>query len=1235
MKEAAPAPDKASQETIPPLVESSAVQAMGRVFYDPPQSETTLFRVPALNATFALSSAILFGVTVWAIWQDHSRDWKVFNSEWRRIQTDRYRQQISEENRRLQSEQLAEKEAELSRLRATLVSSSSYEKLLADSRRAANEADMADVAQRFHKSKLDSQRYYFEEERKKILDGPLKDTPRGQEELEKLETRFEKEWIVPYERLLRVAEEKLQVAKDLADKAAVESKGRDDIDKQIAALVRSRDMLQRNLRQVEASAANAIRNAPLLPPFSPTDKIEKVVIADLTEPLNFLDVPRVDRCKTCHLNIDNPDPSVADVTAERSRHQGRLFRSHPRPDLYVGSASPHPYEQFGCTICHYGDGHSTSFEFAAHTPRDHHQEREWEEKYGWHHLHHQDYPMLPMTHIASTCAKCHPNQDRIQGADLYNAGRDLVEKYGCFGCHKIQGFEKYRKVGPNLQRIGDKTTREFVYRWVKDPPGFRPTTRMPKFFDLANSNGVMDVVNMQGQLEPMRFDLRNEMEALSLATYLHGRSQPRPGDDFYRLKAGPGDPGRGKELVKKVGCLGCHSIVREGFTQNDHGPDLSSIGSKVRPEWLVDWIVHPQKHDPQSRMPRLRIESDEGGEQKLADIVAYLMTLKDQRFEEQPVPKVDEDRLKILKEIGFDYLRRNSTRAEARESVEKMSEDGLLAYCGERLVQRHGCFGCHLGISPDFDKATPIGTELSFHGSKEIDKLDFAKWGHQSNGESAVPHSREGWFSFKLTNPRLYDTIPKEVKRSDGRVGFEPTEKIVQKTPEELLKMPLFSFRTIQDPADGSNPEDAAKIAANRGKRIEAVVDFLLSRLNDKIPLQKTRRLGPDEEAVEMGRNLVRFLNCQGCHRLGADPQELSIDALPAFSYDVPDDQKVFNVIEKETWLAENVKLGKMTIPAGTFLSTELWDENDPQSTEQFSVRMVATRHWERTKTPERERRLKVLGFGEGKVRRYFGDTDEARPTAPPLLRKEGERVNSEWLFKFLLDVKPLRTWLDIRMPSFNLSPAEATAIVRWFKLTAGAPYLPLGLKDKEQVAQLNRWYGIQEGVPYPPIDLNQEGSKKLADWLGTRGLPPYPLEVFPEHDLTPRQRELAELGREMFKVTFPGDQNANLRLQCNACHPAGNAKPSNPDPTNWGPDLGLARDRLRPNWTGRWLLDPGSYLPGTKMPNNFIGYRFGDTAAEGLRLEVQRPEYQKEVEALIQYLMHMRQLDSGSTARR
>src|SRR6185503_13888475 len=57
---------------------------------------------------------------------------------------------------------------------------------------------------------------------------------------------------------------------------------------------------------VAMGSNNFILNAPMLDFVNPTLKIDQVVLNDLFIDMNYMSVPRVDRCQTCHRAIDRP-----------------------------------------------------------------------------------------------------------------------------------------------------------------------------------------------------------------------------------------------------------------------------------------------------------------------------------------------------------------------------------------------------------------------------------------------------------------------------------------------------------------------------------------------------------------------------------------------------------------------------------------------------------------------------------------------------------------------------------------------------------------------------------------------------------------------------------------------------------------------------------------------------------------------------------------------------------------
>src|SRR5256885_10074529 len=184
--------------------------------------------------------------------------------------------------------------------------------------------------------------------------------------------------------------------------------------------------------------------------------------------------------------------------------------------------------------------------------------------------------------------------------------------------------------------------------------------------------------------------------------------------------------------------------------------------------------------------------------------------MKNPEWEKKALPTIDQT---ALDDVALELLRNNSTDIEAREKLKGMNADQKNLYVGERLISRYGCFGCH--NIPKFEKAQPIGTELTEAGSKLVTQLDF--------GFLPIEHSRHAWYEQKLKDPRVFDV---------GRV----------KRPDELLKMPNFRF-SDQD--------------------VERIAGVPVSMVKDPVPLEMRDKT---TQAIAEGRQLLSEKNCRGCH---------------------------------------------------------------------------------------------------------------------------------------------------------------------------------------------------------------------------------------------------------------------------------------------------------------------------------------------------------------------------------
>ena len=213
---------------------------------------------------------------------------------------------------------------------------------------------------------------------------------------------------------------------------------------------------------------------PLIDAFGRPLAVDQIWLPELTLDYHFQQVARFDRCVTCHQGIDRSVPGLP-----------LPYTSHPRLDLFVGAASPHPMAEFGCTICHDGQGSATDFRWASHTPDDPQQGADWRKAHGWSPNPHWDLPMLPRRFAESRCLKCHHEVSDLEPSRRFPdppapklvAGFHLVRRYGCFACHEINGFgEGGRAVGPDL-RLETAAAKPRAGKMRKVGPSLRSSAR--------------------------------------------------------------------------------------------------------------------------------------------------------------------------------------------------------------------------------------------------------------------------------------------------------------------------------------------------------------------------------------------------------------------------------------------------------------------------------------------------------------------------------------------------------------------------------------------------------------------------------------------------------------------------------------------------------------------------------------------------------------------------------------
>lgn len=170
-------------------------------------------------------------------------------------------------------------------------------------------------------------------------------------------------------------------------------------------------------------------------------------------------------------------------------------------------------------------------------------------------------------------------------------GRKLTEFYNCINCHQIEEIGGSIKATlddeglapPFLLPEGSKVQEPWLHDFLKNPTVIRPwlNIRMPSF---AMSDSEVTIIT--------KYFLALHKKEIELRDY---RSyQP---DQKYAAA--------GKTLFNDLQCLSCHYTgkIPEGKTPSDLAPNLALSRTRLKPEWIREWIARPDSIVPGTRMP--------------------------------------------------------------------------------------------------------------------------------------------------------------------------------------------------------------------------------------------------------------------------------------------------------------------------------------------------------------------------------------------------------------------------------------------------------------------------------------------------------------------------------------------------------------------------------------------------------------------------------------------------------
>jgi len=290
----------------------------------------------------------------------------------------------------------------------------------------------------------------------------------------------------------------------------------------------------------------------------------------------------VDRCTTCHIASDDP------------RFQGHAepLRAHPY-SAALGDVEHngrwerrHKFTDFGCTICHDGQGRGLETFYA------HGEDVFWPDpmlgyitQANWH----AEYKskLTGKEYMQANCAQCH-TEENFAGTALVQRGRQLFFEKACYGCHRIEGLSN-GTLGPDLSEVGKKYKVNYLWEHTVNPRAFQPTSFMPKF-DLTDD-----------EIKALTVFLKSR-RGINFSETSLGQYRARLQQTKAATTQTPSTPSatRGEQLISERSCTACHKL---GEHDGHIAPDLSFEGLIRDEDWMMAHFREPKSRVPDSIMP--------------------------------------------------------------------------------------------------------------------------------------------------------------------------------------------------------------------------------------------------------------------------------------------------------------------------------------------------------------------------------------------------------------------------------------------------------------------------------------------------------------------------------------------------------------------------------------------------------------------------------------------------------
>jgi cytochrome c551/c552 len=626
----------------------------------------------------------------------------------------------------------------------------------------------------------------------------------------------------------------------------------------------------------------------------------------------------------------------------------------------------------------------------------------------------------------------------------------------------------------------------------------------------------------------------------------------------------------GKELYRWKGCMGCHRY--EGF---DAEPErLFNARLQLRQ-------LEQEKANSYREAARLERQADRGSPEMAARLNQQAENLRvnvsriDARIEavdaeakellqevKKVGPSLKEVKMKLRKEWLPGWIENpQNFRPGAKMPSFRLQQDEVQAIAafiwqsgvtgpiagqqpgdparGKELFETRGCLACHsMG-----EGEARVGGTFAANLTRVGEKMNFnylVRWIHNPR-ERTLPYS---------------PTLKRDI------------------TPEDYAKKGLpfrFGLDNSKSPVDGHEMQvQQQTVMPSLRLNWQEVRDIASYLMNQKRPNASYPAAAflDDPQLKAKGRKLAQNYGCAGCHEIAGLEDEGRIGTELTAEGSKPIERLDFALLtheaEEKGWynhkgfferkLAQpdiydqgkvKAQLDRLKMPNFNLsrreirgLTTFLLGSVEPTMPPAFFYRPADQRRdiqegWWVIKKYNCQG-CHVVEIGQRSTLMDLPRYQEAdwKEQLPPRLTSQGARVSPEWLIRFL------------KNPALSETENDRNGVRQYLKARMPTFYL-----SDNEVRKLVRFFEAVSYQPQPYIQTKLE-------------------------PLTPQEQVMA---RQLF---------TSKEAPCLKCHATGN--PAH-DRTATAPNFLLAKERLKPGWTGRWLIDPARISPGTSMPSGLF----------------------------------------------